>query len=95
MSARVLVVGHGMALRALGRPVEGLLEPSLPEWKLASAAPRVYCLDASLRPTSIEPIDDGACWHVVGGGEMPPRDEGDRSGLQQHSQRLHRRRSVR
>lgn len=57
--ARVLVVGHGMALRALGRPVEGLLGPSLPEWKLASAAPRVYCLDASLRPTSIESIDDG------------------------------------
>ncbi len=57
--ARVLVVGHGMALRALGRPVEGLLGPTLPEWKLASAAPRVYCLDTSLRPTSIDSIDHG------------------------------------
>ena len=57
--ARVLVVGHGMALRALGRPVEGLDAPELPAWKLASAAPRVYCLDASLRPSSIESIDNG------------------------------------
>ncbi len=57
--SRVLVVGHGMALRALGRPVEGLTAPALPEWKLASAAPRVYCLDAQLRPLSIESIDNG------------------------------------
>lgn len=57
--ARVLVVGHGMALRALGRPVEGFVAPALPEWKLASAAPRVYCLDAQLRPLSIESIDNG------------------------------------
>jgi len=57
--SRVLVVGHGMALRALGRPVEGLTTPALPEWKLASAAPRVYCLDSQLRPLSIESIDNG------------------------------------
>ncbi|MGE3172056.1 MAG: 2,3-bisphosphoglycerate-dependent phosphoglycerate mutase [Planctomycetota bacterium] len=49
----VLVVGHGMALRALARPVEGLAEPRLPDWKLASAAPRWYQLDATLRPLAI------------------------------------------
>lgn len=53
---RVLVVGHGMALRALARSVEDLAEPALPPWKLASAAPRCYRFDAALRVVSIDSL---------------------------------------
>lgn len=58
--ARVLVVGHGMALRALARPVERFEQPELPPWKLASAAPRWYRLDQSLRVVSLVSIDTGS-----------------------------------
>ncbi len=61
---RLLVVGHGMALRALGRSIEGLVEPALPPWKLASAAPRWYGLDAQLRVVAI--IDLGGSAPVPG-----------------------------
>ena len=56
--ARVLVVGHGMALRALARPVELFELPELPPWKLA--APRWYRLDSSLRVASFTSIDTGS-----------------------------------
>jgi 2,3-bisphosphoglycerate-dependent phosphoglycerate mutase len=51
---RLLVVGHGMALRALAKSIERLPEPALPPWKLASAAPRCYHLDAEQQVRSIE-----------------------------------------
>lgn len=56
----VLLVAHGMALRALARAVEGIAEPELPPWKLASAAPRRYRLAADLRVLAIESIDTGS-----------------------------------
>lgn len=56
----LLVVAHGMALRALARSVEGLAEPDLPPWKLASAAPRRYRLARDLRVVSVESIDTGS-----------------------------------
>lgn len=55
---RVLVVGHGMALRALAKSIEALPEPALPPWKLASAAPRCYRFAADLGVASIESLDN-------------------------------------
>ena len=46
---RLLVVGHGLALRALLRPLEGITDERLPDWMLANAAPRTYLLAADLR----------------------------------------------
>ncbi len=57
---RLLVVGHGMALRALALCVEDIQEPALPPWKLASAAPRCYRLDAALRVLSVESVAIGS-----------------------------------
>jgi len=54
----LLVVGHAMSLRALARPVEGLTGPELPPWKLASAVPRWYRLDAALRPIGVKVLGD-------------------------------------
>lgn len=50
---RVLVVGHGMALRAFARSVEGLAAPELPPWKLGSAAPRCYELGPATKVLSV------------------------------------------
>jgi len=54
----VLVVAHAMSLRVLARPVEGITEPGLPEWKMASAIPRCYALDRSLRPVHVTVLGD-------------------------------------
>lgn len=55
---RVLVVGHGMALRALAKSVEALPEPALPPWKLASAAPRCYRFGVDLGVAAIDSLDN-------------------------------------
>lgn len=51
--ACVLVVGHGLALRALLRPLEGIADDRLPDWMLANAAPRTYRLAADLRVLAV------------------------------------------
>lgn len=56
----VLVVGHGLALRALARSIEGSTEPALPAWKLASAAPRWYRFAHGGRIDAIEDLATSA-----------------------------------
>ena len=46
--ANVLVVGHGLAMRALGHAVERSTAPELPEWTLGNTALRAYDLGADL-----------------------------------------------
>jgi len=63
--AAVLVVGHGQALRALGRAVEDSRAPALPSWRLQSARPRWYRLDARLQVLDVEDLGTG------GGSDAP------------------------
>lgn len=50
----LLVVGHGLALRAMLRPLEGLTEERLVDWLPGNATPRCYRLAADLRVLAIE-----------------------------------------
>jgi 2,3-bisphosphoglycerate-dependent phosphoglycerate mutase len=52
----VILFGHGMALRALARPFEGIVAAALPAWKLASAAPRCYRFDSQLQVLTVEEL---------------------------------------
>ena len=54
----VLLVGHGQSLRALARRFEGVDGPELPAWKLGSAVPRCYQLDADLRTVDVQVLGD-------------------------------------
>jgi len=56
--ARVLVVGHGLALRALARSIEGFAPEALPPWQPASAAPRCYHFTTDLQVAAIEDLDN-------------------------------------
>jgi 2,3-bisphosphoglycerate-dependent phosphoglycerate mutase len=47
----ILVVGHGIALRALARPFEGITADQLPPWALGNASPRAWHFDDRLRVT--------------------------------------------
>ncbi len=54
----VLVVAHGNSLRALVKHLDGISDDEIPELNIPTGIPRVYELDAALRPTSARYLGD-------------------------------------
>jgi len=56
----VLVAAHGNSLRALAKMLEGISEQDIVEFNIPTGVPRVYELDAALRPTRAAYLGDAA-----------------------------------
>lgn len=56
----VLVVAHGNSLRALVKHLEDISDDEIAELNIPTGVPRLYELDADLRPTSAEYLGDAA-----------------------------------
>ena len=54
----VLVAAHGNSLRALAKMLEGISEQEIVEFNIPTGVPRVYELDAELRPTHAAYLGD-------------------------------------
>ena len=54
----VLVVAHGNSLRALVKHLDGISEEEIPELNIPTGIPRVYELDADMRPLSAGYLGD-------------------------------------
>ena len=54
----VLIVAHGNSLRALFKMLEGISEQDITELNIPTGTPRVYELDAGLRPVRAEYLGD-------------------------------------
>jgi 2,3-bisphosphoglycerate-dependent phosphoglycerate mutase len=56
----VLVAAHGNSLRALVKMLEGISDDEIAELNIPTGVPRLYELDANLRPTRAEYLGDAA-----------------------------------
>jgi len=56
----VLVAAHGNSLRALAKMLEGISEQDIVEFNIPTGVPRIYELDAALRPTRAAYLGDAA-----------------------------------
>jgi 2,3-bisphosphoglycerate-dependent phosphoglycerate mutase len=56
----VLVAAHGNSLRALVKMLEGISDEEITELNIPTGVPRLYELDASLKPTRAEYLGDQA-----------------------------------
>jgi 2,3-bisphosphoglycerate-dependent phosphoglycerate mutase len=57
---RVLIVAHGNSLRALVKHLEGISDQAIVELNIPTGVPRVYQLDAQLKPISSRYLGDAA-----------------------------------
>ena len=56
----VLVAAHGNSLRAVVKMLEGISDDEITELNIPTGIPRLYELDADLRPTRAEYLGDAA-----------------------------------
>ena len=56
----VLVAAHGNSLRALVKMLEGIADDEITELNIPTGVPRLYELDAALKPTRAEYLGDAA-----------------------------------
>ena len=54
----VLIAAHGNSLRALVKMLEGVSDEAITEFNIPTGVPRIYELDAKLRPTRVEYLGD-------------------------------------
>ena len=54
----VLIVAHGNSLRALAKMLEDISQEAITEFNIPTGVPRIYELDASLRPLRAEYLGD-------------------------------------
>lgn len=57
---RVVIAAHGNSLRALVKHLEGISDEDIAGLNIPTGVPRVYTLDADLKPTSVRYLGDAA-----------------------------------